>query len=415
MSKTRPKVAAITTVWRKDSHADVIVSKLLAGYDLDGSPVAPSVDVLSLYADQVPEKDLSRRWCARFKVPIAETVADALTLSTGTLGVDAALIVGEHGEYPWNERGQHLYPRRELFERAVEVIRAAGRGVPIFVDKHFSYSWDNALWMYRAAQEIGAPLMAGSSLPVTYRSPDLEIPWGAAIDEALVLSHGPAESYGFHALETLQCMVERRAGGETGVVAVETLHGDAFWAAWRAGRFPAALYEAALGTIPERRTESLEDFYAQQAAPTTSTPGPQSPLAFVVSYRDGLRAYLLNLSGYVNEFAFAARLASSAAGQPSRIDASCFVLERQPPRWHFNFLVHHIEQFFLTGVPPYPVERTLLTTGMLAALMDSAFLGKPVETQHLAISYQSPRVPWRRAQGRSLPPARVWGFEPEDV
>src|SRR5579883_3565328 len=62
MSEQRKRVTAITTVWRKDSHADVIIPKLLAGYDLDGQPVRPAVDIVSLYVDQVPENDLSRRW-----------------------------------------------------------------------------------------------------------------------------------------------------------------------------------------------------------------------------------------------------------------------------------------------------------------------------------------------------------------
>ena len=137
------------------------------------------------------------------------------------------LIVGEHGEYPWNEKGQHLYPRRELFEQSVAVDRGLRRGaVPIFNDKHLSYTWENAVWMRETARRLGLPFMAGSSLPVTFRQPALSFPLGTAVEEALVLSHGPTESYGFHALETLQCMVERRAGGETGVAAVELLHGE---------------------------------------------------------------------------------------------------------------------------------------------------------------------------------------------
>ena len=140
MTQARPKVAAITTVWRKDSHADVLISKLIAGYDLEGEPVQPGVDVVSLYVDQFPENDLGRRWTTRFGIPILGSVREALTLGGDTLAVDGVVIVGEHGEYPWNEKGQHLYPRRELFEQAIDVIRGTGRRVPIFNDKHFSYS-----------------------------------------------------------------------------------------------------------------------------------------------------------------------------------------------------------------------------------------------------------------------------------
>src|ERR671931_288856 len=105
MNEGRPKVAAITTVWRKDSHADVIISKLIAGYDLEGEPVKPSVDVVSLYVDQFPENDLSRRWAKRFDIRIFGSVREALTLGGDRLAVDGVAIVGEHGEYPWNEKG----------------------------------------------------------------------------------------------------------------------------------------------------------------------------------------------------------------------------------------------------------------------------------------------------------------------
>ena len=411
MSEPRPRVAVLTTVWRHNSHADVMVPKLLAGYDLDGMPVRPGVDVVSLYVDQFPENDLSRRWAARFEVPIFPTVREAMTVGGADLAVDAVLIIGEHGEYPWNDLGQHLYPRRELFEQAVEVIEAArhhrGRPVAIFNDKHLSYSWENATWMHGTAQLLELPFMAGSSLPVTFRDPELGFSLETPIDEALVLSHGPAESYGFHALETLQCMVERRSGGETGVAAVELLHGEAFWRAWNAGWFPIDLYEAALDTLPHREA-SLPDFYATRQAGPAGYPGPQAPLAFVVEYRDGLKATLLNLSGYVDDFAFAARA-------DGRTVATAFRLEPAPPRWHFNFLVQHIERFFQTGVAPYPVERTLLTSGTLAALMESGGAGGRLETPQLEVSYRAPEVEAVRSRGVSLPPEQVWGFRPEDV
>ncbi|MBI3970804.1 MAG: hypothetical protein HY332_05905 [Chloroflexi bacterium] len=427
--ETRPKVAIVATEWRTNSHTDVIVPKLLAGYDVDGQPVKPAVEVVSLYMDQFPENDLSRAWAKRFGVPIVPAVGEALTLGGSGLAVDAVLIVGEHGNYPWNEKGQHLYPRRELFEGAIEVIRAAGRPIPIFNDKHLSYSWENAKWMYDTARDFGCPFMAGSSLPVTFRDPELDLPRGVEIEEALVLSHGPTESYGFHALETLQCMVEYRRNGETGVKAVELLHGDAFWDAWEAGRFPSDLYDAALATTehPEGKTR---DFYCARPPTRSSIPGPHPPVAFLVEYRDGLRATLLNLSGYVRDFTFAARVKpltpspSPTRGEGSTpvgvgnnggVVATAFRLEGGPPRWHFNFLAYHIEQFFLTGRVPYPVERTLLTTGTLAALMDAGYAGRRLETPHLAIPYEPPVAPWVRSRGKSLPPEQVWGFKPEDV
>jgi hypothetical protein len=407
MAGPRPRVAAITTVWRPNSHADVLIPKLLAGYDLDGTPVRPGVEVVSLYVDQFPENDLSRRWAERFGVPIYPDVREAMTVGDGRrLAVDAVLIVGEHGDYPWNGRGQHLYPRRELFEQAVAVVDEAGPRragpVAVFNDKHLSYSWENATWMYGTARLLGLPFMAGSSLPVTFRDPELRFPLETPVEEALVLSHGPTESYGFHALETLQCMVERRAGGETGVEAVELLHGAAFWEAWDEGRFPFGLYEAALGTTTHPEGDARA-YFAGRAGEAPGYPGPHPPVAFVVEYRDGLRATLLNLAGYVADFAFAARA-------DGRTVATAFKLESGPPRWHFNYLAHHVERFFQTGQAPYPVERTLLTTGTLAALMEAGAGGGRLETPHLEVVYRAPETEARRANGTSLPPEKVWGF-----
>src|SRR5262249_46658156 len=89
-----------------------------------------------------------------------------------------------------------------------------------FNDKHLAATWDDAKWMYDRARKLMFPLLAGSSLPVTWRKPDLVLPKGCELTGAVQIGYGPFEGYGFHALESLQCMVERRAGGETGVKAV---------------------------------------------------------------------------------------------------------------------------------------------------------------------------------------------------
>jgi hypothetical protein len=55
----------------------------------------------------------------------------------------------------------------------------------------------------------------------------------------------------------------------------------------------------------------------------------------------------------------------------------------------FSPLVNNMEKLFLTGRSPYPVERTLLTTGLTAAGIESLYRGQQrFETPHLAIRYQ---------------------------
>jgi hypothetical protein len=228
----RPCVAAIVTEYRPLSHADVLITKLLDGYDLFWTRVEPGLQVVSLYTDQVPANDIGRAIAAKHGVPIFPTIRDALTLGGDRLAVDGVILVGEHGNYPLNEQQQHLYPRRRFFEETVAVFRESGRVVPVFSDKHLSASWADAQWMYDTARAMGIPFMAGSSVPIAHRSPPMQVPFGAEVQEAVILGHGPLESYGYHVLEGMQCLVERRRGYETGVVAVQCLDGDAFWDAW---------------------------------------------------------------------------------------------------------------------------------------------------------------------------------------
>ena len=252
-------------------------------------------------------------------------------------------------------------------------MRAAGRVVPTFSDKHLSYSWDEARATWREAHALGLPFMAGSSLPVTWRRPPLELPLGCAIEEALVVGYGPLESYGFHALETLQCMVERRAGGEVGVAAVQCLRGPAVWAAAAAGGWSRQLEAAALA-----RTESISPHGTPEA-------GAPSPAAFLIEYRDGLRATVLMLDQFVSQFTFAARVGGEVV-------STLFYLQSTEPFGHFAFLVDRFEEMVLTGRPPYPVERTVLTTGALDFLMRSAASdGARIETPELAVAYRVER------------------------
>jgi len=58
---------------------------------------------------------------------------------------------------------------------------------------------------------------------------------------------------------------------------------------------------------------------------------------------------------------------------------------------NFSPLVHAIGHMFQTGRLYYPVERTLLVTGALAMLMESAAQGhKRLETPELTVSYRAP-------------------------
>ena len=375
--RERKKIAAILTEYRPLSHADVIVTKFLEGFPTDDGLLTPRVDIASMYVDQFPDNDLSRQMAGRHSIPIYPSIVKALTLGGDTLAVDGVLLIGEHGDYAWNEKGQHLYPRKYFMEQICGLLASSGRAVPVFCDKHLSYNWRDALWMAERARQLGAPFMAGSSLPLAWRDPWLEHPLDTSISEALAIGYSGLDSYGFHALETLQCMVERRIGGEVGVASVTCLEGQAVWQAAKDGLWSRDLAEVACARIEEKPAGSMEDHCP-------------NPALFLVHYRDGLQGAVLMLNGYVTEFAYAARV-------QGQIESAAFHLQGGPPHAHFSYLGLNIEEMFVTGRPTYPVERTLLVTGILEAALDSRHRGQVrLATPHLEVSYRPvDSAPWR--------------------
>ena len=384
----RPKIAAIVTEYRKYSHGQHIVDRFLEGYGWNSRHHHPPMDLVSLYVDQRPESDLSRNRAERFpQMKIYPTVTDTLTLGGSDLAVDGVLLVGEHGSYPTNEKGQHLYPRYELFMQIVSVYRTAGKTAPIFNDKHLSWNWDWAKEMYDISQEMNFAFMSGSSLPVTWRTPSIDMPLGARVREALCIAIGGVDSYDFHALETIQCMVERREGGEKGVKWLQAYRGDRFWEAHHKELWSRELFEAAL-CRSHTLTPSRQGF--NNIFPTLDEMKQlvEDPIAYQYEHLDGLKATMILMNGLVQDFNFAAHVEDQDAPLSTQM-----YLPMPPARTtlanFFSPLVNNVEKMFLSGTATYPVERTLLTTGLVAAGVESLFQDQTrQETPHLHISYQ---------------------------
>jgi hypothetical protein len=268
------KVAVITTVYKYLSHAQHEADRFLVGYPHNGGWRRPNMKVVSLYVDQKPEDDLSAARAREFGFKVYPTVREALRCGGDRLAVDAVMIIAEHGDYPRNEKGQILYPRFEFFKQCVEVFEEEGKAVPVFNDKHLSYSFEKARWMVDASKRLGFTMLAGSSLPVTWRLPDIELPLGCDIEEALLVGEGGSDAMDFHGLEALQCMVERRKNGEAGVKAVQLLEGDAVWKAGDERRWSVELLRAALSR--RRHAARLDRERRPHAGPRKLRRGPQT-------------------------------------------------------------------------------------------------------------------------------------------
>jgi hypothetical protein len=383
----RKRLAILTNVWTYRSHAWHMGERFLVGYPQKGQWHRPALDVVAAYVDQKPDGDLSRQRAEEFGFTIYPTIAETLRCGGDKLAVDAVLIIGEHGKYPLSEYGQTKYPRYEFFKQTTDVFRQEGRSLPIFNDKHLSWKWEWAEEMVAISRELKFPFTAGSSLPVTWRMPAVDMPYGAEVEELLCLAIGSVDSYDFHALEVLQCMAERRRGGETGVKSMQALRGDAVWklletSDWNSGGCDPRLFEACLSrsqTLAQPKTFSHRYPTAAQMREWVKT-----PVAYRFEYVDGTKATMLLMNGLVGDFTFAARL----KGEPKPL-STLFYLPPNPNVAYSASLMAQAEATFLTGKSPYPIERTLLTTGLVAAGVQSLAGGqRKMETPHLAIRYQ---------------------------
>jgi len=167
--------------------------------------------------------------------------------------------------------------------------------------------------------------------------------------------------------------VERRKGGETGVRSVQCLEKQDCWDFIERNGWVKRLFEQALTHSRTRKTGSPRDLV-------------KSPAVFVLEYNDGLRAAAFLMTGLVADFTAAV----DVEGQARPVSLLMYLQEGRPHH-HFGCLVKNIEAMFETGKPPYPVERTLLTSGMLDFALESRIRGyKKLDTPELArVRYQT--------------------------
>ncbi len=367
-------VAAVITIYTPGSHSDVILGKILEGWAHDGG-AKPALTLVSMYVDQFPENDMARAMGERYGVPIFDSIEGAITLGSNGIPVDGVISIGEHGDYPWNDIEQHLYPRRRFFTEIADTFEKHGRVVPVFNDKHLGPPWVDAKWMYERARELEIPFMAGSSLPVGYRLPDVTVPMNCDIESAVGVGYSGLDIYGFHTLDCFQGLVERRVAAEQGVRWVQGLRGSAMWRAVDDGVISIETLNAALAAVPKVNDRDVRD--------------EEDAALFMFEYLDGFigSAFMLNTIG---------RIGAAVKLRGGESPVALHYEERTEPRYpHFAYLLKGIERMVHTGRPSYPVERTYLTSGILdRALTSLSRGGEKLMTPELEISYDPVDYPY---------------------
>jgi hypothetical protein len=361
------RLAAIITEYRPNSHADVIIGKYLEGFNQDQMAPYPDSKIVSIFTEQVPDNDMSRPLAKKYNVPIFRTVADALTLGGDQLAVDGVILIGEHGVYPSNDKEQKLYPRFEMFLKITDVFRQYKKSVPVFNDKHLSWSWRQAKRMVEISKELKFPMLAGSTIPVSWRIPAVDTPFGAKQKYAVGIAFSGLDIYGFHLLDGLQAVVERRKGGETGVRAVQCLEGQDCWNYIDQNEWVKRLFDQAISHSETRVAGDMKELV-------------KKPAVFIIDYNDGLKAAAFLLTGLLQDFTYAIDI----EGQQKPF-STLMKLQAGKPHYHFGCLVKNMEIMFKTGKAPYPVERTMLSSGILDFALESRILGyKILETPELS-------------------------------
>ena len=374
------RLAILASRWTPGSPARQVADRFLIGYPRAGKWRRPALDVVSLYLDRTPEADQSRERAAEFGFRTYPSVAETLRCGGDRLAVDGVLMLAGQGDDSGSGPAGS-----DLLQPMLEVFEEDRRAVPVYWDEPLGLA--QARKMAEASRQLGFPVLAGSSLPMTWRLPPLELPAGSRVEQALMVGIGIGRSDRYRALETLQAMVERRSGGETGVRSVQSVTGQAVWRAGGSGRWSRELLQAAVARSDSLQGETLKDGRPRDLVNSGELPRlVERPQACLVDYSDGLRAAVLMLNGAVGDHTFAARLRDV-----SELASTQFLLPPEPNRAGSACLAARIEDLMQSGRSPVRPERAWVAAGILDRWMESQEKdGLTLDTPELALEYRPP-------------------------
>jgi hypothetical protein len=400
IQQKRPRLSCcVSFLGAPGSHADWILDKLMDGYWWQGAHTPSRVDIVSVYINQFDTSLLGQKVCKAKNIPIFKTVGEAVTLGGKELAVDGVVIVGEHGNYPTDLKGHWLLPRWWMYQQVTRVFEQSKRSVPIFNDKHLSYNWDEAKWMFDKSRELGFPLTGGSSIPVYFRKPEIDLAVDTPLENSIVVGGTADEGAIFDCIDVLQAFVERRKGGETGVKSVQSIRGPETWK-W-AERTPWAA----------RLLDSVANTFGLK--PGGFQEGSRNPNVCIVEYNDRTNAAVFSGRGVGWTYA------GQIAGQKDPTIVSMLGWPGPYSQYHAsNALPHWLIETMVTGKEPFNAERLLLSTGIVNHYMDSNWengrysaIGRSVATPFMNMKYHTTRGPMFEKGQRPPNTPYIRGFE----
>lgn len=368
------RIAFIVDSWYQWSHADVIGRRFLDGYRMGDRVLASPLTIGSVFTDAPYPDDLAPGLASRYGFRVATSIADALLVPQSPrprLAVDGVLIATRE-DIPGTRQRQSPVRRAQVMREVLRIMDQTGTRVPVFIDKMLAASWDDSQTMVAEAARRGVPLMAGSVLPFTPLDQPLRT---SGVEVGVVIASTPYWAFGFHATELLQGFMEQRAARESGVAEIRDV-GPGYLSMPNRDRWGGRVFDALWGSARTRRAR----------APAQPAGLRSDAVVLLIQYSDGARGVLALIPEVIDdsEFLLGAQYADGTIG------TSGLVLKGAPYD-HFGYLVHALVDFFTTGRPSVPVERTLLTTGIVLFGQQARQSGSPV-TVRLGVSYTPPRA-----------------------
>jgi hypothetical protein len=262
-------------------------------------------------------------------------------------------------------------------------LQRAPEGAACFVHGVLASSLGDARQQIQLAKSRKISLLAGTPLAVTWRLPDIDLPLGTPLSEALIVVQGKALAAELSGLDGLLPIIERRKGGEAGVKRVRFFEGQNLWRAGEKKLWSWPLLAAAISRSDSPQGDPVKDGRTQDLVGLGLVPKlATEPRGWLLEHRDALRSAILVLDGVVADYNFAVR------ARDGRIFSAQLFRPPPPGEHHFSKLVAALEDFFRTGKPPWPVQRNLLVAGLLEIFArPSTRSAERVDTPKLAIEY----------------------------
>ena len=307
------------------------------------------------------------------------------------------MIIGEHGSYPRNAKGQTLYPRYEFFQQVVDVFRKTGKTAAVFNDKHLSWNWDWARVDGRRLARAGLPVPGRLVAAGDLADPrDRDAPRREDRSRASASATAASTATTSTAWNPSSAWSSVARGARPACRPSRRYRGDPVWKVLAekpdgAKSTTRDLFDACL--CRSFRLTSPLPGYGNAFPDTAQLPGlVRDPILYRITYNDGLIGNLFMMNGLVSDFTVALQPEGDGPILSTQLNLPGLAPGQTLPNF-FSPLARHCETMFVTGKPPYPVERTLLTSGILHTAVNLLASGRTqIDTPHLrSVAYQPPR------------------------